>query len=267
MRRDLVVFLGPTMDSREGRNHLDAVFLPPVDQGAVFYAVEELHARIIVIVDGVFGIAPAVRHKEICWALSRGAAVYGAASMGALRAAELSPWGMKGFGRIYRWYRSTPMADDDEVAVAMAPVEMGSRALSESLINIRMTLKTARRQGLIGPSMQRDLTDLARSTHFTERSFQKLFDDAEMSLPKAFHSDLDRLRYWVAKNAVDQKRVDTIGLLRHLASRSDHRGNAMPNAEREAFVLTEALVNDLLDANFDAARLKKVLSSADKASR
>ena len=267
MRHDLVIFLGPTMDSREVRNHLDAVFLPPADQGAVFYAVEELYARIIVIIDGVFGVAPTVRHKEIGWALCRGATVYGAASMGAVRAAELFPWGMIGFGRIYRWYRATLLADDDEVAVAMAPVEIGSRALSESLINIRTTLKAAQRQGLIEPSMQRDLTDLARSTHFTERSYKKLFDDADSTLPKACRGDLENLRCWVEKNAVDQKRLDAEGLLRVLASRSDYSSLALTNVERESFILTEALLNDLLDANFDADMLKQAFSSSGKASR
>ena len=45
----------------------------------------------ILIIDGVFQSEPAVRHKEILWALSLGVPVVGAASMGALRAAELFP--------------------------------------------------------------------------------------------------------------------------------------------------------------------------------
>ena len=50
-----------------------------------------LRPRQSLIIDGSFQSQPAVRHKEILWALSRGIPVIGAASMGALRAAELYP--------------------------------------------------------------------------------------------------------------------------------------------------------------------------------
>ena len=42
---------------------------------------------------GAFASVPAVRHKEILWALSEGIPVIGAASIGALRAAELTAFG------------------------------------------------------------------------------------------------------------------------------------------------------------------------------
>ena len=43
-------------------------------------------------------------HKEILFALSEGIDVYGAASMGALRAAELDAFGMRGIGDVYSAY-------------------------------------------------------------------------------------------------------------------------------------------------------------------
>ena len=50
--------------------------------------------RAQVIVDGSFQWTPAVWHKEILWAMGRGVHVFGAASMGALRAAELDGFGL-----------------------------------------------------------------------------------------------------------------------------------------------------------------------------
>jgi len=50
---------------------------------------------------GYFEIVPTVWHKEILWAMDRGIHVYGGASIGALRAAELADFGMTGIGQIY----------------------------------------------------------------------------------------------------------------------------------------------------------------------
>jgi hypothetical protein len=79
-------------------------------------------------VDGYFERVPAVWHKEVLWAISQGIRVYGSASMGALRAAELSAFGMIGIGKIFEWYRDGVIERDDEVAVAhMGRQKMGTR--------------------------------------------------------------------------------------------------------------------------------------------
>ena len=75
------------------------------------------------LIDGYFERVPAVWHKEILWALSQGIHVFGSASMGALRAAELAPFGMVGVGAIFEAYRDGILEDDDEVAVAHGPAE------------------------------------------------------------------------------------------------------------------------------------------------
>lgn len=51
---------------------------------------------VIGVIDGVFEVVPTVWHKEILWVMARGVPVYGAASIGAQRAAELAPFGMRG---------------------------------------------------------------------------------------------------------------------------------------------------------------------------
>ena len=150
MAGDIAVLLGPTLPVAEARTYLDAIYLPPAEQGSVFRAVLEHRPAVLAIIDGAFAQRPAVRHKEILWAMANGVEVHGAASMGALRAAELAAYGMVGHGFVYRWYRRTPLADDEEVAVAMAPAELGSAALGEALINMRLTLRRAERPGVVG---------------------------------------------------------------------------------------------------------------------
>src|SRR6185437_13385815 len=96
--------LGPTLPLADARAELDAVYLPPVAQGDV-YRVTRLQPDAIGIVDGYFDRVPAVWHKEILWAMSCGIPVFGSASMGALRAAELAAFGMEGVGAIFEAYR------------------------------------------------------------------------------------------------------------------------------------------------------------------
>ena len=74
---------------------------------------------------------------------SEGVHVYGAASMGALRAAELDAFGMHGVGYVYRAYADGVLEDDDEVAVAHAGAEHGFRALSDAMVDVRATLAAA----------------------------------------------------------------------------------------------------------------------------
>ena len=171
MRRDVIVFVGPTLPVAEARMHLDAIYLPPVSQGDVVRAVLQYAPSALAIIDGEFAQRPAVRHKEILWAMAVGVRVYGASSMGAIRAAELSDRGMVGHGLIFRWYRRTRLADDFDVAVAMAPPELGSFALSDALIDIRLTLRRAERQRIIGRKCRLFLEQGARLLHFTERTY------------------------------------------------------------------------------------------------
>src|SRR3954462_11170486 len=118
------VFIGPTLSAQDARAELDAVYLPPVSQGDV-YRVAQKRPKAIGIVDGYFQCVPAIWHKEILWAMTRGIHVYGSASMGALRAAELAPFGMEGVGKIFGLSRDGTLEDDDEVAVAHGPSDSG----------------------------------------------------------------------------------------------------------------------------------------------
>ncbi len=107
------VFVGPTLPPEQVHTSGDIVCLPPVALGDV-YRVAQGGARVIGVIDGYFEGVPAVWHKEILWALSRGIHVFGSASMGALRGAELCTFGMRGVGRIFEAYRDGIFEDDDE---------------------------------------------------------------------------------------------------------------------------------------------------------
>src|SRR5439155_6455835 len=124
-REDLVIFVfaGPTISPAD-RAELDAVYLPPVMAGDV-YRVAAQGPQAIGIIDGRTHRVPAVWHKEILWAMSRGIHVFGSAGVGALRAAELAPFGMEGVGKVFEAYRDATLEDDDDVTVMYGPAEAG----------------------------------------------------------------------------------------------------------------------------------------------
>jgi hypothetical protein len=239
MAADTVVFLGPSLPVEEARTILDADYRPPAGLGDVVRAVLDGPPRTIALIDGVFARMPAVRHKEILFALCAGVRVAGAASMGALRAAELEACGMEGVGFCFRWYRATPLADDDEVAVAMAPPELGSAPLSDALIDIRLTLKRARREGVIGEAARRALEDTARNLPFVERSYDTLVE--AVGRDPAHAADVIRLAQWLPAGATSRKRADALALLQRLATTV----NREPAVPRCAFHLTEVWAADL----------------------
>jgi hypothetical protein len=245
MEHTTVVFLGPTLRSDEAAAILRAEYCLPAEQGDIVRAVRDLKASRIALIDGVFASAPAVRHKEILWALSQGVRVSGAASMGALRAAELHGYGMMGHGLIYRWYRATLLAEDDEVAVAMMPTELGAHALSEALIDMRLTFRRAERAGVIPAEMRHILVEAARRLHFTERGYTSLWECAKILLPTRLHPWVEPLVDWIGTHAVRQKRDDALGLLRRLA---DHPDRDPATVVSPPFRMTEAWATDLDDA-------------------
>lgn len=212
------VFAGPTLRPGDAATLAGAHWLPPAKHGDVYRAVTLLRPRAIGIVDGYFQWTPSVWHKEILWALDQGVHVFGAASMGALRAAELAPFGMVGVGRVFEAYRDgvlagwdEPFEDDDEVAVVHGPPETGYVAVSEAMVNIRCTLAAAEQAGLIDVAMRAQLAALAKGLFFPERSYEQVFAAARAA--GLAETPLAALQAWLGARRVDQKRADALAML------------------------------------------------------
>ncbi len=231
-----IVFLGPSLATKDARALLDADYRPPVRQGDVMRAIEA-RPPAIAIIDGIFKDAPTVRHREILWALSEGVPVYGAASMGALRAAELDDSGMIGVGLIYRWYRRYPLLPDDAVALTHAPAALGHHALSDALVDIRRSLSAAVRAGEIDAATARRLADKAADLPFPDR---RLTDLAASELPEG-----PRI-----VSRVDQKARDAKALLRRLARHAEKSDWPRVAAARPPIV--HAWLDDLRDSGLPA---------------
>lgn len=232
---NVVIFAGPTLSASEGARVLDATYLPPAAQGDLYRAALGKPVA-IGLIDGYFERVPSVSHKEILWAMKQGVHVFGAASMGALRAAELSAFGMEGVGEIFQAFASGEMEDDDEVAVVHADAEDGYRPFSEAMVNIRATLQAARAAGILGEDTRSMLEAFAKGLFHADRSWPALFQQArETGLDAA---GLDAVHRFVTEHRVDQKRLDALALLGTLRARLE--AGLPPKETRYSFSHTDA---------------------------
>jgi hypothetical protein len=206
-----IVFAGPSLPPRS-RSAGETMWewRPPVRQGDLYRAALTRPAA-IGLIDGYFEIVPTVWHKEILWAMAEGVHVFGAASTGALRAAELDVFGMRGVGRVYQDFRSGGLADEDEVAVLHGPAELGYPPVTEAMVNIRATLAAAAESGILAPQSAADLALLAKGLFYKERTWETVLGlAATRGWPAML---LQEIRTWLPTGRIDQKRADAEAML------------------------------------------------------
>lgn len=209
----VAVFAGPTLWDDPVLKTGAIEWHPPASQGDV-YRVARTKPFAIGLIDGRFEMSLSVWHKEILWALSRGIHVYGAASMGALRAAELAPFGMIGIGAIFRDFKSGRLRDDDEVAVLHGPQELRYCPLTEAMVDVRATIAAAQAARVISAKSADALLHSAKATFFKDRTWEHTLQlGSRLRLPKG---ELSRLAVWLPANRVERKRLDARALIRAL---------------------------------------------------
>jgi hypothetical protein len=213
----ILVFAGPSCPSRDRPPSPRLVWLPPAKAGDMI-ALDLSPGDCVVLIDGVFDTWPAVRHKELLMLLSRGVVVIGAASMGALRAAELAPYGMIGVGDVYRAFADGRLIGDDEVALLHGPAQVGWEPLTEPLVNVRATLQRAVRTRRLEIATARRLRQLAAAMFYKARTWPALLNLAAADGLDA--ADLAAFEGWLVSGRVDLKAIDARCAL-HMALTAD----------------------------------------------
>ena len=207
-----VIFAGPSI--ADLRLPMDGiVFRRPAQYGDIVRAVDD-EANVIGIIDGHFGQVASVWHKEILFALSEGVQVLGAASMGALRAAECEALGMIPVGSIARRYCSGEICDDGDVALLNAPEELAFAALTEPMVNVDATAARLVSLGVASRPQLAALCAHARSIFFWQRTVEAMFG-ADSPVPEL--ADAYRLHH------VDLKTRDAEALIAAVADLPDSR--------------------------------------------
>lgn len=215
-----IVFAGPSLAGVLQTNtvHLpaDIVVRAPAVQGDVIQAVRD-GATAIGLVDGQFEYVAPVWHKELLYALHRGVSVFGASSMGALRAVECEAYGMRGVGKIFEEYAIGLRIDDADVALLHGPSELGYPALTLPLVNVDATLSRALDNRVLKPEVVQRLGEAARRVHFKDRRWLTVADDAGIAwseLAQAINT------CWT-----DQKQLDAIALLQAVSNFAPEQGS------------------------------------------
>jgi hypothetical protein len=198
----IVAFAGPSLPPPDRDAYAGVEWRPPVQAGDLLRLARE-RSLTICLIDGYFDHRPAVRHKEILLLLSEGVRILGAASIGALRAAEMAEFGIVGIGAIYRAYASGRITGDDEVALVHGPAEWGWRPMSVPLVDVRATLCRAVRTKVLGIADARALLRAAAAIHYAGRGWKGITECAPLAT-----ATLGRLRKWLGAGQVEQKRID-----------------------------------------------------------
>jgi hypothetical protein len=203
MSDKILVYLGSSLPLARAREILpEAIYHPPARQGDIVTDVVNLSPNIIILVDGVFHSNLSVWHKEVVFALQYPHlhAIYGAASMGALRAAELDWVGMIGIGEIYQWYRDGLTEDDSEVALSYAEKDGIYHLQSVPLVDIRAGVLHYQREFPnqdVARSAQ-EFFEVMRSTYYADRTeelCQETWADAHgISFPRIDQKGIDAVQ-------------------------------------------------------------------------
>lgn len=190
------------LDSSEG---VEVIYKRPIKRGDLSIALKE-NPNIIGIIDGVFHQNSAVGHKEILNVIKNGVKVYGASSMGALRASELDTLGMTGIGYVYNQYASGEVDSDDDVAVMLDSETL--EALSEPLINMKYVFTNAVDEGIITEDEKDELLRIAKKTYYPKRNYAQTLSESNLD-----SETKDNLINFI-RESVDIKKEDAKDLLK-----------------------------------------------------
>ena len=212
-----LIFAGPSISAKTIHNHIDAVVLPPPSQGELYSAVEKYRPQVVGIIDTAF--PRSAWTSEVFYVLRSGVATYGAAAQGALRAAELSDFGMHGVGVIYETYKSGEISADDAILCRYHQTAEGFTRLSEPLVNIKATLDAAYGAGKISEAVFHALADRATHLNWQERNWDTVLDS------NIFKDDqeLTRTSRFLLENQIDRQKEDALAMIN--AINADHSRN------------------------------------------
>lgn len=192
-----------------------AVLHPPARHGDLL-ALGAGPRDTVVILDGVQCRGTPVRHEEILDLLAGGTRVVGAAGFGALRAAELWPYGMCGIGLVFGMFVQGTLDGDAEVAAHRPTHAHGHPTVP--LVTLRWTVANAVTDRLLAAAPADTLLDLAGSLHSAGRCWPALIGLAREHSTEAGEAAVALHAYALrTRSTTDLQRVDSLLALSWLA--------------------------------------------------
>jgi hypothetical protein len=211
-----IVFAGPSIFGVNVHEYPTIEFAPPAACGDVLQAIRSGYTM-IGLIDGVFGSQRAVWHKELLYGLSQGVTIVGAASMGALRAAECSQVGMLGIGNIYEDFASGRRTADSDVAIQHLPKEFAYQPITIALVDAEYAIDQLEDQQQLSKTLTNILRVIARNLGFRDRTWEEI-----LSLHQLRESQKQHVLELIFNLGPLLKTRDARSLLTMLASNPTH---------------------------------------------
>lgn len=208
----IIVFCGPTITAFEASKIINAEFRPPIKHGDLISCVYNDHPDVIVIIDGVFINKLSVWHSEINEAINKGVTVYGASAMGAIRAAEMQKWGMRGVGEVFSLFSNGIIEADDEVFCDYTLIDGIYKKNTISVINLRYILSKATESLIISKDHADEIINTVKSLFYKERTIS-LIMNACMEKGTLNHNESKRLVEIISQSDLDIQKIDAIKCL------------------------------------------------------
>lgn len=180
----IIIYAGLSIPFDEAKEILDStadievIYKRPIKRGDLAQALKE-HPDIIGIIDGEFHQNSAVGHREILEVLKNNIKVYGASSMGALRASELDSLGMVGIGYCYNQYATGKVTSDDDVAVMLDGDTL--EALSTPLISMNYVFENAVSENILTDEEKQELVKITKDTYYPQRNYAQTLAKSSLS--------------------------------------------------------------------------------------
>lgn len=214
--KNVVVFVGPSLDPEKARTILEADYRPPAKKGDLIKLIMSLDEKetVVGLIDGYFLLDYPPTPIEVYQLIVRpNTVVIGSSSIGALRAVELEKFGMIGIGKIFQLFKHGKLDADDEVAVTFS--QDLYRLQSEAMVDIRYNLYLSLKKGFVDKETKDAIAKVAKSIYFPFRTYQNIVEETIKNYPQLENS-ARRFEAYILRNRKSLKERDALKLIEHI---------------------------------------------------
>lgn len=214
--KNVVVFVGPSLDPEKARTILEADYRPPAKKGDLIKLIMSLDEKetVVGLIDGYFLLDYPPTPIEVYQLIVRpNTVVIGSSSIGALRAVELEKFGMIGIGKIFQLFKHGKLDADDEVAVTFS--QDFYRLQSEAMVDIRYNLYLSLKRGFVDKETKDAIAKVAKSIYFPFRTYQNIIEETIKNYPQ-LENNTRRFEAYILRNRKSLKERDALKLIEHI---------------------------------------------------
>jgi hypothetical protein len=214
--KNVVVFVGPSLDPEKARTILEADYRPPAKKGDLIKLIMSLDEKetVVGLIDGYFLLDYPPTPIEVYQLIVRpNTVVIGSSSIGALRAVELEKFGMIGIGKIFQLFKHGKLDADDEIAVTFS--QDLYRLQSEAMVDIRYNLYLSLKRRFVDKETKDAIAKVAKSIYFPFRTYQNIVEETIKNYPQLENS-ARRFEAYILRNRKSLKERDALKLIEHI---------------------------------------------------